>query len=83
MTELKRMGISCEEAPEADGIRIFPGEVSASQVETYEDHRMAMAFTLIGLKTGKISVKNPQCCKKTFENYFDLIENLYIRDTKL
>ncbi len=83
LTELKRMGISCEEAPEADGIRIFPGKVSEAEVETYEDHRMAMAFTLIGLKTGKISVKNPQCCKKTFENYFELIENLCVRDSKL
>ncbi|MCM1134691.1 MAG: 3-phosphoshikimate 1-carboxyvinyltransferase [Clostridium sp.] len=78
LTELGRMGISCEEAPEADGIRIFPGKVKACQVETYEDHRMAMAFTLIGLKTGGIGIKNPQCCRKTFENYFDLIEGLYL-----
>ncbi len=77
LTELNRMGIQCEEAPEYDGIRIFPGQVSESEIETYEDHRMAMAFTLIGLRTGKITIKNPECCKKTFENYFDLIEELY------
>ena len=47
------------------------------EVETYEDHRMAMAFTLIGLKTGKVTILNPLCCRKTFENYFDLIEELY------
>ena len=77
VTELNRMGIRCEEVPEAEGIRIYPGEVKEAEVETYEDHRMAMAFSLIGLKTGKIAIKNPACCRKTFENYFDLLETLY------
>ena len=77
ITELGRMGIKCEEVLQADGIRIFPGEVKEAEVETYEDHRMAMSFTLIGLKTGKIIIKNPECCRKTFENYFDIIETLY------
>ena len=77
LTELQRMGIQCEEASECDGIRIFPGQIQECEVETYDDHRMAMAFTLIGLKTGNITIKNPGCCKKTFENYFDLIEELY------
>ncbi len=49
-------------------------------VETYEDHRMAMAFTLIGLRTGNIRIKNPDCCRKTFENYFDLIEEVVNRN---
>lgn len=77
VTELNRMGIICEEVPEAKGIRIVPGEVKEAEVETYEDHRMAMSFTLIGLRTGKITIKDPGCCKKTFENYFELIETLY------
>ncbi len=77
LTELGRMGIDCAEVPEVDGIRITPGEIKECEVETYEDHRMAMAFTLVGLRTGKITIKNPQCCRKTFENYFDLIETLY------
>lgn len=77
VTELNRMGIRCEEVPEEDGIRIWPGEVREAEVETYEDHRMAMAFSLIGLNTGKITIKNPGCCRKTFENYFELLETLY------
>lgn len=80
ITELTRMGIKCEEVPEEDGIRIYPvslQEVKEAEVETYDDHRMAMAFTLIGLKTGKIMIKNPECCRKTFENYFELINELY------
>ena len=76
LTELERMGIQCEEVPDAEGIRIFPGEVQECRVETYEDHRMAMAFTLIGLKTGRITILDPDCCKKTFENYFELIDQI-------
>ena len=77
LTELTRMGIECEEAPECDGIRIMPGMVEECSVETYEDHRMAMAFSLVGLKTGKITIRNPECCRKTFENYFELLDGLY------
>lgn len=77
LTELGRMGIRCEEVSEEDGIRILPGEIVETEVETYEDHRMAMAFSLVGLKTGKTIIKNPECCRKTFENYFELLETLY------
>lgn len=64
ITELTRMSIACEEAPECDGIRNRPGEVRDCAVETYEDHCMAMAFSLIGLKTGKITILNPTCCNR-------------------
>lgn len=76
LTELQRLGIECRRVPEADGIEIYPGEISEAEVETYEDHRMAMSFTLIGLRTGKVTIKNPECCRKTFENYFKLIDDL-------
>ena len=80
VTELRRMGISCEEKPEADGIMICPGPVNSAEVETYEDHRMAMAFTLTGMRAGGITILNPGCCRKTFENYFDVIEGLYEKE---
>lgn len=82
LTELKRMGISCDEVPEEDGLIIYPGEIRETEVETYEDHRMAMAFALIGLKAGGITIKNPGCCKKTFENYFRLIDDLTAENGK-
>ncbi|MCM1125504.1 MAG: 3-phosphoshikimate 1-carboxyvinyltransferase [Lachnospiraceae bacterium] len=82
LTELKRMGISCEEVPEEHGLIIYPGKVKETEVETYEDHRMAMAFTLIGLRAGGITIKNPGCCKKTFENYFQLIDDLTAESKK-
>lgn len=76
LNELARMGVACEELPEEDGILIHPGQVQPAEVETYEDHRVAMAFTLPGLRTGNIVIKNPGCCAKTFENYFELIDSL-------
>lgn len=74
--ELTRLGIHCEEKPEYEGLCIYPGKVTPAVVETYEDHRMAMAFTLIGLRVEGIIIDNPGCCAKTFENYFDIIDGL-------
>lgn len=77
LCELTRMGIRCEEIPEDEGIRIYPGQPQPAVVSTYHDHRMAMSFSLIGLRTEGIVIDNPGCCKKTFENYFDVLETLY------
>lgn len=76
ITELAKLGIRCRMTEDGDGMVIYPGEIHGGKVETYEDHRMAMAFTLIGLKTGVITINNPQCCRKTFENYFAIITDL-------
>ncbi len=74
--ELTRLGIRCEENEEYQGICIYPGRIIPAIVETYEDHRLAMAFTLIGLRVDGIVIDNPNCCAKTFENYFDIIDEL-------
>lgn len=74
VTELTRMGISCEERE--DGLTIHPGAVRPTVVSTYDDHRMAMAFALTGCRAEGIVIDNPECCKKTFENYFDILTNL-------
>lgn len=73
-TELMKLGVRCEE--EETAITIYPGEPHAGVVETYEDHRMAMAFSLIGLRTEGITIDNPYCCRKTFEEYFELLDDL-------
>ena len=72
VTELGRMGIVCEEG--ADFIRITPGLPAPTLVETYDDHRMAMAFTLVGLRVPGIRIDNPACTAKTFEGFFDVLE---------
>ena len=68
------MGIDVEE--NEDSITIYPGQVKAADIETFQDHRVAMSFTLSGLSGVGIVIKDPLCCKKTFENYFDVIDTL-------
>lgn len=72
-TELGKMGIRCEKTE--DSLKVYPGVPKPSAVSTYEDHRMAMGFSLVGLRCPGIVISNPDCCKKTFENYFEVLEN--------
>ncbi|MBQ7774437.1 MAG: 3-phosphoshikimate 1-carboxyvinyltransferase [Lachnospiraceae bacterium] len=72
VTELGKMGIRCEETDTT--ITIYPGTPKPCLVDTYDDHRMAMGFSLIGLRADGIEIDNPGCCRKTFENYFECLE---------
>lgn len=74
VTELKNLGITCEEGK--DYIKIYPGVPRPGLVKTYEDHRMAMGFSLIGLRAEGIQIYDPSCCRKTFENYFDVLDKV-------
>jgi 3-phosphoshikimate 1-carboxyvinyltransferase len=67
-TELRRLGVTVEEYP--DGMTIYPGTVSPAAIETYDDHRMAMAFAVPGLRVPGIVIKHPECTRKTFPNFF-------------
>lgn len=71
---LTALGVSA--SSDGENITITPALVQKGTVKTYDDHRVAMAFALIGLKTGEITIENPNCCKKTFENYFEIISDL-------
>ncbi len=71
---LKKAGISCEERP--DGVRIEPGQPAPCRIETFDDHRVAMAFAVMGLGADGIAIENPACCAKTFPNYFEILEEL-------
>jgi 3-phosphoshikimate 1-carboxyvinyltransferase len=61
---------------EQDAVKIYPSDVKPAVVQTYDDHRMAMSFALIGLKVDGIVIDNYECCKKTFENYFKVLESI-------
>lgn len=74
-TELKRMGIRCEVS--GGDIAIYPGQPKPSVVNTYNDHRMAMAFSLVGLRSEGITIADPNCVSKTFADYFEKLEMLY------
>jgi len=74
VTELRKMGISCEETESS--ITIYPGIPAPASVDTYDDHRMAMGFSLIGLRAPGIVINDPGCCRKTFENYFEVLDQV-------
>jgi 3-phosphoshikimate 1-carboxyvinyltransferase len=75
VTELRRLGIKVAEHP--DGMTIYPcKEIQPTKIHTYDDHRMAMAFALVGLRVPGIEIENPGCVAKTFPNYFDVLEQL-------
>lgn len=73
-TNLTAAGIRYEELP--DGVRIYPGTPQSCRIETFEDHRVAMSFSLFGLRAPGIVIENPQCCGKTFEDYFEILDRL-------
>ena len=73
VNNLTKMGIAAVE--QGNNVFILPGTPSACQVETYDDHRVAMAFSLIGTMIDGIVIENPSCTRKTFENYFDVLED--------
>lgn len=66
--ELSRMGASVREFD--DGMLIEPSQLRPAAVETYDDHRIAMAFAVAGLKAQGIRIKNPECVSKTYPNFF-------------
>lgn len=74
VSNLERAGIRCEEYP--DGVTIHPGQPVSCSIETFEDHRVAMAFSVLGLRCDGIVIENPQCCRKTFEQYFEVLDSL-------
>ena len=55
---------------EGDTLTVYPSQLHGAEIETYNDHRMAMCFAILGLKVPGIKIKNPACVKKTFPNFF-------------
>jgi 3-phosphoshikimate 1-carboxyvinyltransferase len=73
-TELARLGVRVEERD--DGLSVWPSAIVPAAVHTYDDHRIAMAFALIGLKVPGIRIEDPGCVSKTFPDYFERLERL-------
>ncbi len=67
-TELRRLGVVVDEFP--DGLAIYPSSVRPGTVQTYDDHRMAMSFAVLGCRVPGITIDNPGCVAKTFPDFF-------------
>lgn len=69
--ELRKMGIQVDER--ADSLTIFPGTPTGATIETYDDHRMAMAFAITGTRASGISIQDPGCVSKTVPKFWDIL----------
>jgi len=74
VTELTKLGIRAER--DADGFTIHPGRPRPGVVATYDDHRMAMSFALLGLRHPGITIEGPDCVAKTFPGFFSTLGQL-------
>jgi 3-phosphoshikimate 1-carboxyvinyltransferase len=73
--ELRKLGATVEEQP--DGLIILPPpEPTPARIATYDDHRMAMAFALAGLKAEGITILDPGCVAKTYPGFWDDLARL-------
>jgi 3-phosphoshikimate 1-carboxyvinyltransferase len=74
-TELKHLGVQVEEL--VDGMTIYPCQFfKPAVIQTYNDHRTAMAFSLIGLRFDGVTIENPSCVSKTFPNFYEVLDSL-------
>lgn len=78
--ELTKLGAKVIE--KEDGLIIYPKENPSEYnkgilIDTYDDHRMAMSFSLAGLLIDEVKIHDPNCVSKTFPNYFDEFEKIY------
>ncbi len=55
---------------DGDTLTVFPSPLHGARVETYDDHRMAMCFAILGLKVPGLRLQNAACVKKTFPSFF-------------
>ena len=73
-TELRRMGLRVEST--WDSVTIYPGTPQPCEVQTYDDHRIAMSFAVTGLRAPGIGIVNPECVSKTFPRFFEVLRGL-------
>jgi len=75
-TELKKLGVEVEELP--DGIVIEGREdFKPARINTYDDHRIAMSFAILGLRCGNLIIENPACVEKSYPEFWEHLENIY------
>ena len=75
-TELSKCGVEIIEKP--DGLLVRPNKwlLRGATINTYDDHRMAMSMSLLGLRVPRMEVLDPDCVNKTFPEFFDRLEEL-------
>ena len=68
-TELTKCGARITE--DSDTLHVEPSpDLHGAEIDTYNDHRMAMCFAMLGLKVPGMRLRDPACVRKTFPNFF-------------
>ena len=67
-TELRKLGAEVEER--SDGMTVVPCPLHSAEIDTYNDHRMAMSLALAGLSVPGVVIRDPECTGKTYPNFF-------------
>lgn len=73
-TELKKLGADAH--ADIDSLVITPGPLRGAEIATYDDHRMAMAFSLVGLRIPGVRISDPECVSKSWPGYFQALQAL-------
>jgi 3-phosphoshikimate 1-carboxyvinyltransferase len=73
--ELSKMGIRVEEGK--DWVKVEGGEAHGAEIETYDDHRLAMSFAIAGLAVPGIKIKGEECVNKSFPDFWEKLKELY------
>ena len=79
VANLTALGVKVEERE--DGVKIYPSQPKGCALESFGDHRVAMAFAITGLRCGGVTIKNAEVCQKTFVHYFEVLSDLIGRLT--
>jgi 3-phosphoshikimate 1-carboxyvinyltransferase len=66
--ELSKCGARVVE--QGDTLAVYPSELHGAEIDTYDDHRVAMCFSVLGLRVPGMRIRNPDCVKKTFPNFY-------------
>lgn len=74
---LKQLGIQVEERE--DGLTVYPGQPIATELNSYDDHRVAMSLSMIGAKVPGIRITDPGCVSKTCPPFFEQLEKLGLK----
>lgn len=73
-TELRKMGVRAEST--ADTLTVYGGASHGAEIDTYNDHRIAMSFAVAGLRTPGVVVRNPGCVAKSFPTFWQVFDGL-------
>ena len=74
--ELRKAGVNIKQGKDRLIINGNPDKLHSAQIECYNDHRMAMAFSILGLKVPGIVIKDEKCVRKSFVDFYEVFKEI-------